>query len=143
MLCIRNTIQILLPAEQKLEPRKMKRQEMWVSSCTNIIEPKYIPQILLAAEPKVVRTYYNNSAELLLQVRLKKEDQSTHICCVICCRCSCDSYFTYEMHIPMLQHASVYVILKNYSQTPLRVDIQYYISQHAYKSKKYFVYILM
>lgn len=68
MLCIRNIIQILLPVEQKLEPRKMKRQEMWVSTCKNITEVMYIPQILFAAKPKVVRMCYNTNAELLLQV---------------------------------------------------------------------------
>jgi len=83
MLCIRNISQILLPVEQKLEPRKMKRQEMWVSSCTNIIEAMYIPQIPLAAKQKVVRICYNTNAELLLQVKLTKEDQSIHICCII------------------------------------------------------------
>jgi len=79
MLCVRNIIQILLPVEQKVEPQKMKRQEMWVSSCTNIIEAMYLPQILLVAKPKVVRTCYNTNAELILQVKLTKEDQSIYI----------------------------------------------------------------
>jgi len=83
MLCVRNINQILLPVGQKLEPRKMNRQEMWVSSFTNIIEATYLPQIPLAAKPKVVRTCYNTNAELLLQVKLTKEDQSIHLCCII------------------------------------------------------------
>jgi len=78
MLCARNIIQILLPVEQKLEPRKMKRQEMWVSSCTIIIEAMYIPQILLAAKPKVVKTFYNTNAELLLQVKLSQRKISLY-----------------------------------------------------------------